>query len=107
MGTYGFSADGSGVSLDDQVSSLDCVSHSVCVSYGRAQDPSNTANEMLNYGIRYFDLRVCGQDTTGEPDLPANWGDFTADPVTCHGLEAARLATILADTRAFVLAHPS
>ena len=107
MGTYGFAADGSPISLDDQVSSLDCVSHSVCVSYGRAQDPSNTGAEMLADGIRYFDLRVCGNADTGELDVPEDWDDFSADPVTCHGLEGAHLAAILADVRAFVLAHPT
>jgi hypothetical protein len=109
MGTYGFSSDGSvsPVSLDGQLSDIDCISHSVCVSYGRAQDPSNTGAEMLADGMRYFDLRICGNDTTGALDIPENWTAFTQDPVTCHGLEGAHLAAILADTRAFVLAHPT
>ena len=110
MGTYGISEDDSisPVSLDGQLSDLDCslILNSACVSYARAQDPSNTGLEMLNDGMRYFDLRICGNDTTGAPDVRENWTAFTQDPVTCHGLVGAHLAPILADTRAFVLAHP-
>ncbi len=105
MGTYGLGSSSS-VSLDGQSSDLDCTIHSVCVSYARAQDPSNTATEMLGEGMRYFDLRVCGNDTAETLDVPANWTEFTQNPVTCHGLDGALLAPILADTRTFALAHP-
>ena len=105
MGTYGFTTN-SAVSLDGQISSLDCLSHSVCVSYGRAQDPSKRAAEMLTDGIRYFDLRVCGNNTSDALELPENWAEFSREPVTCHGLNGALLAPILDDTRAFALAHP-
>jgi hypothetical protein len=102
MGTYGISQN-SNDSLDGQLPGIACeISQSVCVSYARAQDPSNSAAEDLTYGIRYFDLRVCG--TPGNDiDIPANWPYFSL--TTCHGLEGAPLSSILADTRAFALAH--
>lgn len=106
MGTYGITAN-SGISLDGQVSDLACTIQSVCVSYARAQDPSNTAAEELNDGIRYFDLRACGDGSVGEPDVPLYWYDFTVDPMACHGLDGAGIAEILSDTRNFVLAHPT
>ncbi|HEY1775411.1 MAG TPA: hypothetical protein VGG41_04555 [Solirubrobacteraceae bacterium] len=104
MGTYGI-GQSSNVSLDGQLPAVACdVSQSVCVSYARAQDPSNTAAEELTDGIRYFDLRVCGSPPANELDIPADWPDFSL--TTCHGLEGAPLPTILSDVRAFALAHP-
>jgi hypothetical protein len=105
MGTYGFTKN-SPVSLDGQLSDLDCVSKSVCDSYGRAQDPSNTGAEMLVEGIRYFDLLVCGNNTAETLEVPENWPEFSTNPVTCHGLNGALLAPILKDTREFAIAHP-
>jgi len=105
MGTYGITSDSPG-SLDFQAGGLKCdISFSVCNSYARAQDPLDATQE-LNDGIRYFDLRVCGQGEEGPTTTPADWVAFSANPVTCHGLQAASFADILSETRAFVVAHP-
>jgi hypothetical protein len=105
MGTYGIDSD-SNVSQDGQLPSAACdVSHAACVSWSRAQDSSETAQEELTEGIRYFDVRVCGKSDDSILDIPEDWPLFTS--TTCHGLEGAALDPILQDTRAFVLAHPA
>jgi hypothetical protein len=108
MGTYGVEAE-SPVSLDGQASETDCQNldlQSACVSYARAQDPSKSAAEMLNDGIRYFDVRVCGFGGEPENTFRDSWPQYTTNPVTCHGVNGAKLEPILYQTRAFALAHP-
>jgi hypothetical protein len=75
--------------------------HAITEHYARAQSATKDATRELNDGIRYFDLRVCGHD-----DGSANWTSFSSRIVTCHGVEAATLQEILAQTRAWVDAHP-
>ena len=93
MGTYGITGS-SPDSTDGQavLCSHGDAFHTVCENYARAQDPIKDATHELNEGIRYFDLRVCAHAA----------GVF----VTCHGIEAAGLAEILAQTRAWVDTHP-
>lgn len=105
MGTYGIT-DNSPTALDDQASSLECdVTYTACNSYARAQDPLDATDE-LSDGIRYFDLRVCGQGTDTPETTTQDFATFSTDAVTCHGLDAAPFADILTQTKAYVLAHP-
>ena len=97
MGTYGLEG-GSFPSTDTnepcphiEPDPLDPV-YVECVNYGKAQSSSANAYNELQGGIRYFDLRVCS--------------GFFVEFVTCHGLEGAPLADILADTATFAAQHP-
>lgn len=90
MGTYGITGD-SADSTDGQAHGCS-VDHDACERWSRAQDPIKDAEHELNEGIRYFDLRVCGADGTLLR--------------TCHGIEAAELREILAQTRAWIDSHP-
>jgi hypothetical protein len=106
MGTYGMPSDGP-FALDSLAAVCDDydIPNSICDSYARAQDGQN-ATQQLNDGIRYFDLRVCGNSaafTTTPPDLVA----LSQDPVTCHGFEAAHFRQILSDTAAWADTHPA
>jgi hypothetical protein len=103
MGTYGIT-DSSGNSLDQQLP-VDCGSFDIeglCENYAKAEDQD--ATHELDGGIRYFDLRVCGERPDGVVNLPENWSQFSL--VTCHGLVAAPLQDILDQTRDWVDAHP-
>ena len=105
-GTY--AADGDGHTSQDHVAPVcesDVSSDAICQSYAKAQDRS--IEQQLNDGIRYFDLRVCGDGTP----LPASpWPpDFAAEstnPVTCHELVSAPVKTILEATAYFACQHP-
>jgi hypothetical protein len=102
MGTYGM-LDTSSVSLD--TNTFLCGDDlTVCHAYGRAQ--SLDAHEELTRGIRYFDLRVCGQG--GNPNVHGRntLADLSQNPITCHGATGALLADILQETRQFVDLHP-
>jgi AAA ATPase domain len=91
---------------------LDLVPDAVCQSFAKAQDRNIT--DELNDGIRYLDLRVCGNGSLpAVPDpsdpfkpLPPDFVSISDNPVTCHELVSASLGDILSETRAFVDAHP-
>jgi hypothetical protein len=100
MGTYGINGD-SDESTDKQGLVCDSIAHDVCESFSTAQDPSKNAAAELADGIRYFDLRVCGQATAAH-----DFDEQSKHLMTCHSLEGAPLQDILDQTRAFVDIHP-
>lgn len=103
MGTYTLPGDVQ--SADYQATACSYVPDPVCDSYSRAQ--SRMATTELNDGIRYFDLRVCGNGPLPANPFPHDFATMSVNPVACHGLVGAPLATILAQTRDWVRAHPS
>jgi hypothetical protein len=106
MGTYGVSTDGA-ISLDHQADSCSKSPDSICESWARAQSSGEDATAELNDGIRYFDLRICGNGDVPLDPYPPDFAAVSNDPVTCHGLVAAHLSTILQQTHDWAVAHPS
>ncbi|MBS1797676.1 MAG: hypothetical protein JSS81_27890 [Acidobacteria bacterium] len=99
-GTFGIIATkskGIGLGDSDGLSSPDNKKVKRFLSFGSvftdwAKTQEKTSLEMLDDGVRYFDLRVCVD----------NKGVF----MTCHGLYGAPLETILDDVKKFTDAHP-
>ena len=100
MGTYGITND-SGISNDNNTAGCS-YDFGVCRSYAIAQ--TTDATQELVRGIRYFDLRVCGD--SGNVHFGATLALLSQHPSTCHALVGAPLADIMYATRVYVDAHP-
>ena len=103
-GTYGV-REGT-ISKDHQTTLCEhYISENVCASYARAQ--SRNITQELGDGIRYFDIRACGEGYLPADVNPPDFVAISADPVTCHQVKAAPISDILQQTRAFVDLHPT
>ena len=88
---------GIGIGSGDGVSSPDNKQIKRILSFGSvfsdwAKTQERTTKEMLNDGIRYFDIRVCVDDK--------------GVLMTCHGLYGASLESILDDVKSFTDKNP-
>ncbi|MCU0239353.1 MAG: hypothetical protein MUC29_07915 [Pyrinomonadaceae bacterium] len=97
-GTFTISSSkGIGLSKDDGISSPDNKQIKRILSFGTvfsdwAKTQERTTTEMLNDGIRYFDIRVCV--------------DSKGVLMTCHGLYGASVESILVDVHKFTEQNP-
>jgi hypothetical protein len=101
-GTYGASGDGD-LARDGLLSH--CPDDAVCQSYAKAQSRGTT--DELNDGIRYFDLRVCGEGSLPTDPFPPDFKAISGDPVTCHGVTSARFGEILFHASLWAGDHPN
>lgn len=105
-GTYGASGNGD-ISKDHQTVACELgflPSDAACQSWAKAQDRGII--DELNDGIRYFDLRVCGDGDLPSAPEPPNFVAISGEPVTCHELVSAKLRQILFQTADWAGRHP-